>query len=87
MENTRYRILLIEDDKLDQKALERLVKDEKLPGFGLKVEMDEETVSALLCQSRICSPLPLRTIKNCRKPPPITDILHRNEPVWGYNYV
>jgi PAS domain S-box-containing protein len=31
MENTRYRILLVEDDKLDQKAFERLVADEKLP--------------------------------------------------------
>ncbi len=31
MGNTRYKILLIEDDKLDQMAFERLVKDEKLP--------------------------------------------------------
>ena len=31
MEDTRYRVLLVEDDKLDQKAFERLVKDEKLP--------------------------------------------------------
>ena len=31
MENTRYKILLVEDDKLDQKAFERLVKDEGLP--------------------------------------------------------
>jgi PAS domain S-box-containing protein len=31
MENTRYKILFIEDDKLDQKAFERLVKDEQLP--------------------------------------------------------
>ena len=31
MENTKYRILLVEDDKLDQKAFERLVKDEGLP--------------------------------------------------------
>ena len=31
MENTRCRILMVEDDKLDQKAFERLVKDEKLP--------------------------------------------------------
>ena len=53
MENTRCKILMVEDDKLDQKAFERLVKDEKLPGFGLKAEMDEETVSALLCRSRM----------------------------------
>jgi len=31
MENTRYRILLIEDDKLDQMAFERLVKQQQLP--------------------------------------------------------
>jgi len=31
MENTRYKILLVEDDKLDQKAFERLVEDEGLP--------------------------------------------------------
>ena len=31
MENTKYKILLIEDDKLDQKAFERLVENEKLP--------------------------------------------------------
>jgi PAS domain S-box-containing protein len=31
MENTRYKILMVEDDALDQKAFERLVKDEKLP--------------------------------------------------------
>jgi PAS domain S-box-containing protein len=31
MENTRYKILLIEDDDLDQEAFERLVKDEGLP--------------------------------------------------------
>lgn len=31
MENTKYKILLIEDDKLDQLAFERLVKSEKLP--------------------------------------------------------
>jgi len=30
MENTRYKILLIEDDKLDQKAFMRMVKDEEL---------------------------------------------------------
>jgi PAS domain S-box-containing protein len=30
MENTRFRILMVEDDKLDQKAFERLVKDENL---------------------------------------------------------
>ena len=31
MDGTRYKILLIEDDKLDQMAFERLVKDENLP--------------------------------------------------------
>ncbi|MBA7679904.1 Adaptive-response sensory-kinase SasA [subsurface metagenome] len=31
MGNTRYKILLIEDDKVDQKAFKRLVKEEKLP--------------------------------------------------------
>ena len=31
MENTKCKILMVEDDKLDQKAFERLVKDEKLP--------------------------------------------------------
>ena len=31
MDNTRYKILLIEDDKLDQMAFKRLVEDEKLP--------------------------------------------------------
>ena len=31
MENTRYKILLVEDDKLDQMAFKRLIKDENLP--------------------------------------------------------
>ena len=31
MENTRYKILLVEDDKLDQMAFKRLVKDNDLP--------------------------------------------------------
>ncbi|MFQ6034734.1 MAG: PAS domain S-box protein [Sedimentisphaerales bacterium] len=31
MENTRYKILLIEDDKLDQAAFERLVEEQELP--------------------------------------------------------
>ncbi len=31
MENTRYKILLIEDDKLDQMAFKRLVEDTELP--------------------------------------------------------
>lgn len=31
MENTRYKVLLIEDDKLDQIAFKRLVEDEDLP--------------------------------------------------------
>ena len=31
MENTRYKILLIEDDTLDQMAFERLVEEENLP--------------------------------------------------------
>ena len=31
MENTRCKILMVEDDKLDQKAFERLVKNEKFP--------------------------------------------------------
>jgi len=31
MESTKYKILLVEDDKLDQKAFERLVKKENLP--------------------------------------------------------
>jgi len=31
MENPRYKILLIEDDKLDQMAFQRLVKNENLP--------------------------------------------------------
>jgi len=31
MDNTKYKILLIEDDKLDQMAFMRLVEDEKLP--------------------------------------------------------
>jgi PAS domain S-box-containing protein len=31
MENTRYKILMVEDDKLDQKAFNRLVKEEQLP--------------------------------------------------------
>lgn len=31
MEDRRYKILLIEDDEIDQKAFERFVKDEKLP--------------------------------------------------------
>ncbi|MFZ0035268.1 MAG: ATP-binding protein [Sedimentisphaerales bacterium] len=30
-EDTKYRILMVEDDKLDQRAFERLVRDEKLP--------------------------------------------------------
>jgi len=30
-ENTTYRVLLIEDDKLDQMAFERLVKQQELP--------------------------------------------------------
>ncbi len=31
IENTRYKILLIEDDKLDQVAFTRLVEDQELP--------------------------------------------------------
>lgn len=31
MENTKYKILFIEDDKLDQAAFERLVKEQELP--------------------------------------------------------
>ncbi len=31
MGNTRYKILLVEDDKLDQMAFKRLVKDNDLP--------------------------------------------------------
>ncbi|GAI56271.1 unnamed protein product, partial [marine sediment metagenome] len=31
MENTRYKILLVEDDKLDQMAFKRLVEDTELP--------------------------------------------------------
>lgn len=31
MENTKYKILLIEDNKIDQMAFKRLVEDEKLP--------------------------------------------------------
>jgi PAS domain S-box-containing protein len=31
MENARYRVLMVEDDKLDQQAFERLVSDENLP--------------------------------------------------------
>jgi len=31
MENTRYKILLVEDDKLDQAAFERLVQEQELP--------------------------------------------------------
>jgi PAS domain S-box-containing protein len=31
MENTRYKILLIEDDKIDQRAFQRLMEDEELP--------------------------------------------------------
>jgi len=31
MENTRYKILLVEDDKLDQMAFKRLVKEAELP--------------------------------------------------------
>jgi len=31
MENTRYKILLIEDDKLDQMAFQRLIKEQQLP--------------------------------------------------------
>jgi PAS domain S-box-containing protein len=31
MENIRYKILLIEDDKLDQRAFERMVRDKSLP--------------------------------------------------------
>ena len=31
MENTKYKILLIEDDELDQMAFMRLVKNEELP--------------------------------------------------------
>jgi len=77
MENTRCKILMVEDDKLDQKAFERLVKDEKLPGFGLKVEMDEETVSVLLCPSRAYSRLLLRPAKGGQKNTAKTK--HRNE--------
>jgi len=31
MENTRYKILLIEDDEVDQRAFKRLIKEENLP--------------------------------------------------------
>lgn len=31
MDNTRYKVLLVENDKIDQMAFERLVKEENLP--------------------------------------------------------
>ena len=31
MEDSAYKILLVEDDKLDQMAFERLIRDENLP--------------------------------------------------------
>jgi len=31
MDNRKYKILLIEDDKIDQMAFKRLVKDKELP--------------------------------------------------------
>jgi len=31
MDNERYKVLLIEDDRVDQEAFQRFVKDEELP--------------------------------------------------------
>ena len=31
MDNERYKVLLIEDDRIDQEAFQRFVKDEELP--------------------------------------------------------
>lgn len=31
MDDTRYKVLLIEDDKIDRVAFKRLVRDENLP--------------------------------------------------------
>ena len=31
MKNTRYKIVLVEDDKLDQEAFKRLIEDQELP--------------------------------------------------------
>jgi len=50
MENTKYRILLIEDDKLDQAAFERLVEEQELPYDYTIAGSASEAQSALACE-------------------------------------
>ena len=47
MEETRYKILLIEDDKLDQTAFVRMIEDEKLPYDCTIAGSVSEALSAL----------------------------------------
>ena len=47
MEETRYKILLVEDDKLDQMAFVRMVEDEKLPYDCTIAGSVSEALSAL----------------------------------------
>jgi len=50
MEDTRNKILLIEDDKLDQMAFERFVKDEKLPYDCTVAASVSQAQSILACE-------------------------------------
>jgi len=50
MENTRYRILQIEDDKLDQAAFERQVQEKELPYDYTIAGSISEAQSALACE-------------------------------------
>ncbi len=50
MENTRYKILLIEDDTLDQAAFERLVQEQELPYDYTIAGSASEAQSILACE-------------------------------------
>lgn len=50
MENTRYKILLVEDDKLDQAAFERLVREQELPYDYTIAGSTSEAQSILGCE-------------------------------------
>ncbi len=50
MENTRYKILLVEDDKLDQIAFIRMTEDRQLPYDCTVVSSVSQATEALACQ-------------------------------------
>jgi len=50
MDNARYKVLLIEDDKIDQAAFKQLVKDEKLPYDYKTASSISEGQKVLACE-------------------------------------